>query len=790
MNFCRKAFLTTAFLVILLSCRSSSQEEYLQNLPYELILSEALQNFTILPYIESYINLTSLNSLNSTAHTTAAQKEPQMSKICKDAFLHLINHFINSTQFWNMVLMSGKGLNDFGDYDACNNSPESRYITFQINDLPVLVDIGLCVPMQCHPHDFLFLNPLLAETLENMVHTKEREGSPMDQYHILKESIIFIDPVKETQEKGYIGVGFVMTIGYMIIALLFVIYASFHDGKRRKELRNWEKLKDERDKMAESLRQPSLYVPGSEISEGSMSSRSMLSEGSMRKEALQEGEGSISLTAENLEKDIFSSPPRETKLDTICNCCSLIRNYNSLFFGKNTVDPNTDVLNGIRTMCLIWVVWGHTYFNTIFMQVQNIDQIIEFDKQFYFATIASASYVVDIFFYLTAFLACYGMYYAVASRKFNLGIIYLHRYLRLLPLYFVCFLFDTNVLPLMQSGPVYNKMYVKAENCTKWWWTHFLYINNFKQFFISNFTEAYGCYGVTWYLPNDFQFFLLAPLLMLIYRKKSKIAGLVVILAIFIISCIIQAILSVHYHLAIDTMKFNQHYFDDYYYTPYCRINPFLVGAIVGIAYASYKDDKCKDKFKDFAHLTQRSRVLRYCLYGFGFFLVFWLIFLNYFQVNYPEFFPQWVDTIHLIFSRPLIAVGIGMVSYPILVGKGKLVLAFMGHPFCNTLAKLGYGIYMIHILFLELRAYSIKKAFYLRNYSIVINFFGFLLMTVVMAAIISLIYEVPWSNIEKTFLLGQKKGKQKPPPAVEMKEKTAPDEEQCLIKEEKTENQ
>lgn len=50
------------------------------------------------------------------------------------------------------------------------------------------------------------------------------------------------------------------------------------------------------------------------------------------------------------------------------------------------------------------------------------------------------------------------------------------------------------------------------ENCNKYWWRNFLYINN-----LTEIKEM--CIGWTWYLANDMQFYIFAVVLLLISRR-------------------------------------------------------------------------------------------------------------------------------------------------------------------------------------------------------------------------------------------------------------------------------
>ena len=63
------------------------------------------------------------------------------------------------------------------------------------------------------------------------------------------------------------------------------------------------------------------------------------------------------------------------------------------------------------------------------------------------------------------------------------------------------------------TGPFWYP--VERERCSKSWWSNMLYINNFI-----HLTDDETCMGWTWYLANDFQFYLfLQPILLVLLYK-------------------------------------------------------------------------------------------------------------------------------------------------------------------------------------------------------------------------------------------------------------------------------
>ena len=127
-----------------------------------------------------------------------------------------------------------------------------------------------------------------------------------------------------------------------------------------------------------------------------------------------------------------------------------------------------------------------------------------------FGFIPAAMFAVDIFFYLSGFLT----FYLLADKFFEKGLkilqipmIYLHRYLRLIfPIIFVT-MFCMWIFRYLGNGFSWDYLTSKllGESCAHSWWSTFIFFNNFYPW---DFNKA--CINWTWYLANDFQFFLIS----------------------------------------------------------------------------------------------------------------------------------------------------------------------------------------------------------------------------------------------------------------------------------------
>ena len=151
-------------------------------------------------------------------------------------------------------------------------------------------------------------------------------------------------------------------------------------------------------------------------------------------------------------------------------------------------------------------------------------------QRFEFQAVNNAFVSVDTFFLMSGCLVSYLMLKELDKTRgrVNFLVMYIHRYLRyyliisnehkssiktyyfsnrLTGFYGFLIFFLTTVWRHCGSGPNHIFWY-EAEECAKTPWVNLLYINNFD---IEYLEDQGGCLGVTWYLANDMQFFLIAP---------------------------------------------------------------------------------------------------------------------------------------------------------------------------------------------------------------------------------------------------------------------------------------
>jgi len=376
----------------------------------------------------------------------------------------------------------------------------------------------------------------------------------------------------------------------------------------------------------------------------------------------------------------------------------LLENTSKLFFARSKDgDKNLEILNGVRVLSMAWVILGHTYYYAMRTALHNPLVPLDLLKSFTFNIVSSGPYSVDIFFWLSGFLGVYillGSTHKRKGRMQNWLMIYLHRFLRLMPVYVVTLLFFWFVMSAVGSGPIFFQYYNSgASHCRRAWWVHLLFLNNFYEIY----PDANNCMGWTWYLPNDMQFFLLIPpLVFLLY--KSRMIGFLVIALLQMAAFAATFTIAWKGNMGPSYFRATSDYYRLYYQRPWARISPFFIGVIVAVLLYSFKNDDPKDSIcKRIMDKINQNMIIRIIMYVVGSIIFLTMIFIFYWINNYPDSFSKGFNISFLTFSKGLFIVGMNLVLLPVLMGHFSLMRNILAFDAFTPLARLTFGAYMVH---------------------------------------------------------------------------------------------
>ena len=462
---------------------------------------------------------------------------------------------------------------------------------------------------------------------------------------------------------------------------------------------------------------------------------------------------------DNEERENTRVDDRKNKLALFFYAWSPSANIEKLFTVKPNADQTLTTLNGVRVLSICWVIVGHGFGFGGLAPVRNYDTFTDIFEDSLFGIIPGGFYAVDSFFFLSGFLSFYLL--TVKMYK-NPGIltwplIYFHRYYRLIfPIIFMT-LISYYIVPYLGNGPFYKQSWDPFRaNCKKYWWTNFLFINNLYPTSLND-----ECIGWVWYLANDFQFFLMTPPLIFLYCKNRLIGFACTFLMVFIAmmtNCIITAVKG--YSI---TLSGGDGEGGDYVYIkPWFRMGPYFVGGLIGLAFFEYAS---KEKYPHlentiaagiFTKLKQ-SRVVSMAFFVVGFGLTALYVFpLRNFYVDCgftDNCWSNFTSSIYNATCRPFFVLGVGLCVIPCFVGRLRVIQAILGNEIMAVLARLNYMVYMIHCIILIWIISDQKQAGYINSLNQWYFSIGGAVLSFLFAIPATLMFEVPFMNIEKTVL-------------------------------------
>ena len=609
--------------------------------------------------------------------------------VCLESLSSMVNNFTSNPLLKNMLLYSGKGINQFGDQVKCSESNISHYIILIAHQGLLRICLGLCIPRQCPADYFTFLNPAVVKVIND-------QGLSISEHDVQ-----WLQFQKYNDDLRKVTGGYVVTILILcVLALLFLIATIKH-------IFNWYKSQ--------------------EILRGN-------------------------------RENIQSVPPR-TKCSKFLCCFDGVENINKILHGANKVDKNLDVLNGVRVLSIGWVVLGHGYLAISLCPIYDLKEYLSYMVQdFGHVIIQNANLSVDTFFFISGFLNSMGLCTLFMNKSRYVSKIllaYLHRYIRLFPYNVLVILLSTYIVPTFSSTIGSLEAGNQRMYCERGWWMNLLYIQNLF------YGSDYECAGWTWYLANDMQFFILTPFLVIIYCKH-KLLGILSLALLAFTSWMLTIGLFLYYNLSPALLAPTATVTNiQYYVRPYTRINVYLLGILSAYCYLAYKKGDTFS-YKCFDAINLRiihSRAWRYLSYSLGLLFTYLaVIWINPYEQNFGQDTNTFENIIFFLFDKILFIFGLILVLYPIFLGRGKILLIFLGHPIFGGMGKLTYGVYMLHVYLYYFVFFNIRNGFFYSEPTLIYFAIASFFLAYFFSLLFTLLIESPVILIEKIYLFPPRK--------------------------------
>lgn len=439
-----------------------------------------------------------------------------------------------------------------------------------------------------------------------------------------------------------------------------------------------------------------------------------------------------------------------------------------------------DFCDGLRCLSTGYVQLGHLFLIAAFGSKNVVPAVSDYLRSFEVVAILGAFSAVDTFFWLSGLLAALALLrrarprgaVSVRSGLAQWAVALLHRFARLLPVYAYVLFFYTHLLPLVGSGPLWPQVQPMGEACTRTWWTNLLFVNNLVG--EGDAVGTAGCMGWSWYLANDMQFFALAALALPFYAALPRLV-VAYFSAALALSVVASGVLSRIHAADITTLdRANGAYL---YNEPYTRCGSYAVGCLFAIflherapragsgtaAAADGRPPRARGR-------PQPATWLELCgwLASAGLLLAVFLLPWSdlsgggLFQKS-AQRWPQWAKDLYNASQRQLWAVGLCGLSHWLLSGRGALLRAFLAAPVWQVLAKLSYGAYLWHLVFIFVLYFSALDYKPFSRLDVAVSYVSVLVGSYGLSLCSFLLVEKPFTNLEGALLarlLGGASGK------------------------------
>ena len=461
----------------------------------------------------------------------------------------------------------------------------------------------------------------------------------------------------------------------------------------------------------------------------------------------------------DLEKSTEQSPllgqtqrkedPKQWRALDFIIAFSLFKNVSMILATKQPPNAITS-LNGIRVLSMFWVILCHTHYWVAISQLIKNPTVVLSDvaPRFSFQVILNGFFAVDSFFFLSGALVAYLTLREMERRKgwFPFITYYLHRYLRLTMVYaFVLFFYWTLTVHLgdgstwiLATGPDS----ALQKNCERYWWTNLLYINNLYPWKLGD-----ECLGWSWYLANDMQFYVIAPLIIIplffFFPIGFAVSG-VFLAASFIATGAIAGVKDFSANVFQQTPNGTAEYHesDDIYIKPYCRIAPYIVGLVLGYL------------------LHKKVRFPFYWLVNWIMYGCLWIIAAGCCISTLYGLYDSWhghelslaENVSYFMFSRFTWAVGLALMVFASHNGYGWVINDFLSMKFWIPLSRLTYTAYLVHPIALTVIFSSTRDHITYTDNTLAVYAVGMVVLSYGVAGVVATFVEFPLSNVEMAF--------------------------------------
>ena len=419
-------------------------------------------------------------------------------------------------------------------------------------------------------------------------------------------------------------------------------------------------------------------------------------------------------------------------------------------------------LHGLKVISLLWIILGNTHLWSMFFDSNSSLVMNNVVTRFSYQAILSSPFGFDSFFLLSGTLIAYVALQKMANKKTKrhyaiLTTQYIRRILHFTPVYAII-LFSYWLLTVhFGDGPFWrNTIGVGStlyKNCEKNWWTNLFYINNLYPW--ANLDE---CMPWSWYVSNEIQFFVFAPVMIvplyLFYPIGLAVVGVFLVASVIVLGGITGVYkLSASVFLDLDTsldsnaiVPYERNAIDDIQIKPWTHVSPFAIGILVG--FLIFK------KVRLTSFRAPITHVIYACLWVLAIGLCFSTVYGLHGAYDGEDSLTGGEEIVYQMFSRVSWALGLAIVIFSCHNGYGWIVNDFLSMKIWTPLSRLSLITYLVHPIVLFVIFYTRRGPVYSTDITLAMYAIAAAVLSYGAAAIIASFVHLPLLHVETAALM------------------------------------
>ena len=470
-------------------------------------------------------------------------------------------------------------------------------------------------------------------------------------------------------------------------------------------------------------------------------------------------------------QDHQESEPRNSKnkLGLVVLCFSLEKNFRKLVAGVSEGSNDLRIFHGVRVIAWVFITFLHVLIESLRIPSENIG-----DKSFsevFMAPIvvfmsSSANYMVDIFFFISAFLAANFMTkHRHQSGSLNIITAWTFRALRILPSIGFLLLFTMASYEAIGEGPAYPTL---TDHLIGEWDIAWKNIMTFTRS-LYPFTIDYKCHDHLWFLSVDMVYYIFIPLFVILYFRSRR--AFYALSAVVVVSNMaVWAYITYHFNIQ-GLIPFVSKY-KYLYHHPWARMGASHIGLVFGIFFFEYKLGKENSEERGrlgYRLFTKLSVIRHFNWLSFGlltllFFMQAWFCypFVKSFPTVHRHEYPLAANMLYNALGRVLIAIGFGLfIVAPVTQTETFWNNALNGKIF-TVLSRLTFQVYLIHWTVINWMAGRTRSPWYMSEGNLALKYLQVLIVSFLLAIGTYLAIEAPFGELVSLWIKNDKRQQRK----------------------------